>query len=185
VAGRSSRAGARAGYRRRGRSPGPPRPKIEAINAFDAGIRFLARRPYGGAELGRRLLRLGYTEDEVRPALDTFVELGYINDATFAELHVARRAGRRGPRALAAELTAKGVDRETVQQAVSRFDRDAQVRVAARLVRRDVGSNLPPTYDELLEAEGPRLLRRGYSHAIAWAACHAVWTGSEDMLLGA
>ena len=182
MAGRSSRAGARASYRRRGRSPGPSKPKIKA---FDAGIRFLARRPYGGVELGRRLLRLGYTEDEVRPALDTFVELGYINDATFAELHVARRGGKRGPRALAAELTAKGVDRETVQQAVSRFDRDAQVRVAARLVRRDVGSNLPPTYDELLEAEGPKLLRRGYSHAIAWAACHAVWTGSEDMLLGA
>ncbi len=171
MAGRSSRAGTSAGYQRRGRSPGPRKPRIKA---FDAGIRLLARRPYGGVELGRRLLQLGYAEDEVRPALDTFVELGYINDATFAELHVARRGGKRGPRALAAELTAKGVDRETVQQAVSRFDRDAQVRMAARLVRRDVGSNLPP-----------KLLRRGYSHAIAWAACHAVWTGSEDMLLGA
>jgi regulatory protein len=182
VAGRSSRAGAPAGYRRSGRSPGPRKPTVKA---FDAGIRLLARRPYGGAELGRRLLQLGFAEDEVRPVLDTFVELGYINDATFAQLHVARRAGKRGPRALAAELTAKGVDRETVQQAVSRFDRDAQVRVAARLVRRDVGSNLPPTYEELLQAEGTKLLRRGYSHAIAWAACHAVWTGSEDMLLGA
>jgi regulatory protein len=182
VAARSSRAAARTGHQRRGRSPGPRQPRIKA---FEAGIRFLARRPYGGVELGRRLLQLGYSAEEVSPVLDTFVELGYINDATFAELHVARRAGRRGPRALAAELTAKGVDRETVQQAVSRFDRDAQVRVAARLVRRDVGSNLPPTYEELLQAEGPKLLRRGYSHAIAWAACHAVWTGSEDMLLGA
>jgi len=182
VAGRSSRTATRAGYRRRGRSPGPRKPTVKA---FDAGIRLLARRPYGGVELGRRLLQLGYPEDEVRPALDTFVELGYINDSTFAELHVVRRAGKRGPRALAAELSARGVDRETVQQAVSRFDRDAQVRLAARLVRRDVGSNLPPTYQELLEAEGPRLLRRGYSHAIAWAACHAVWTGSEETLLGA
>jgi SOS response regulatory protein OraA/RecX len=185
VAGRSSKAGARAGYKRHGRPPAPRKPQIKAINAFDAGIRLLARRPYGGVELGRRLLRLGYPEDEVRRALDTFVELGYVDDVTFAELHVARRAGMRGPRALAAELTAKGVDRETVQQAVSRFDRDAQVRMAARLVRRDVGSSLPPTYEELLEAEGPKLLRRGYSHPIAWAACHAVWTGSEDLLLGA
>jgi regulatory protein len=182
VAERSSKAGARAGYKRRGRPPGPRKPRIKA---FDAGIRLLARRPYGGVELGRRLLQLGYPEDEVRSTLDRFVELGYIDDATFAELHVARRSRIRGPRALAAELTAKGVDRETVQQAVSRFDRDAQVRMAARLVRRDVGSSLPPTYEELLEAEGPKLLRRGYSHAIAWAACHAVWTGSEDMLLGA
>jgi SOS response regulatory protein OraA/RecX len=145
----------------------------------------LARRPYGTVELGRRLLQLGYGEDEVRPAIDAFVELGYLNDGTFADLHVDRRAGRRGPRALAAELTAKGVEREIVQAAVSRFDRDAQVRMAARLVRRDVGSNLPPTYEELLEKEGPRLLRRGYSHSIAFAACHAVWTDTEDLLLGA
>lgn len=145
----------------------------------------LARRPYGTVELGRRLLQLGYREDEVRPAIDAFVELGYLNDGTFADLHVGRRAGRRGPRALAAELTAKGVEREVVQAAVARFDRDAQVRMAARLVRRDVGSHLPPTYEELLEKEGPRLLRRGYSHSIAFAACHAVWTGTEDLLLGA
>jgi regulatory protein len=177
VAGKSSKP---AGHRRSRGSGGPPR-----IRAFDAGIRLLARRPYGGAELGRRLFQLGYPEDETTAALERFVELGYVDDASFAELHVARRAGRRGPRALAAELQAKGVDRETVQRAVSRFDRDAQVRLAARVVRRDLGSNLPPTYEELLEKEGPRLLRRGYSHAIAWAACRAVWTGSEDLLLGA
>lgn len=168
--------------RRRGRTPGPRAPKLKA---FDAGIRLLARRPYGGAELGRRLLELGYDNDEIRPALATFVELGYIDDVSFAEMHVARRSGKRGPQALAAELAAKGVDREIVRRAVDRFDRDAQVRLAARIVRRDVGSNLPPTYEELLRREAPRLLRRGYSHSIAFAACHAVWTGSEDLLLGA
>ena len=170
---------------RRGRRRGRPQARRLTIKAFDAGIRLLARRPFGGAELGRRLVQLGYEPEEVQAALATFVELGYINDATFAEMHVDRRAGRRGPRALAAELTAKGVDREVVQAAVSRFDRDAQVRMAARLVRRDVGSNLPPTYDELLDRECPRLLRRGYSHSVAFAACHAVWTGTEDLLLGA
>ena len=155
------------------------------LKVFDAGIRLLARRPYGGAELGRRLTRLGYEADEVRRALEALAEVGYVDDEVFAELHVARRAGKRGPRALAAELTAKGVGREVVEAAVSRFDRDAQVRMAARQVRRDVGSALPATYEELLDREGPRLLRRGYSHSIARAACHAVWTGTEDVLLGA
>jgi regulatory protein len=178
VAARSSRPT----RRRRSRVPGSRPPKLKA---FDAGIRLLARRPFGGSELSRRLVQLGYGEDEVSAALATFVELGYIDDASFAERHVARRAGRRGPRALAAELAAKGVDREIVKNAVRRFDRDEQVRMAARLVRRAIGSNLPPTYAELLEKEGPRLLRRGYSQAIAFAACHAVWSGSEDLLLGA
>ena len=128
---------------------------------------------------------MGHEEDVVRPALDTFVELGYINDAAFADMHVARRDGKRGPRALAAELTARGVDREVVRAAVGRFDRYEQIRMAATLVRRHVGSNLPPTYEELLEKEGARLLRRGYSRFIAFAACRAVWTGNGDVLLGA
>jgi regulatory protein len=180
VAAKSSRPGSQRG--RRAPRDGPPRPKAEA---FDAGIQLLARRPYGGAELGRRLLRLGYEEDDIKPALDALVQLGYIDDSTFAALHVARRAGKRGPRALAAELAAKGVDREIVKAAVGGFDRDTQVRMAARLVRRNVGSKLPPTYKELLAKQGARLLRRGYSHSIALAACHAVWTGTEDLLVGA
>lgn len=178
MAAKSSSPAARNG----GRAPGPRKSRLKA---FDAGIRLLARRPYGGAELGRRLIRLGYEADEVRSALLRFAELGYVDDAAFADLHVARRAGKRGPRALAAELTARGVDREVVRAAVSRFDRDSQVREAARLVRREVGSALPPTYEELLARQGSRLLRRGYSHSIAFAACHAVWTGTEDLLLGA
>lgn len=174
----------RTGERRRRRTPegGPSRPRVGAL---DAGVRLLARRPYGGAELGRRLLRLGYDQDEIKPALDTLVELGYVDDSTFAALHVARRAGKRGPRALASELAAKGVDRETVQAAVAEFDRDAQVRMAAGLVRRDIGSKLPPTYKELLSKQGARLLRRGYSHSIALAACQTVWTETEDQLAGA
>lgn len=181
MAAKSSR---NASGRREGRAPrdGPAKPKV---SAYDAGIRLLATRPYGGVELGRRLLRRGYGDDEVRSALDTFGELGYVDDATFADLYVTHRAGRRGPRALAAELAAKGVDREIVQAAVGRFDGEAQVGMAARLVRRHIGSNLPPTYKQLLATEGARLLRRGYSRSIASAACRAVWMGTEDLLPGA
>jgi regulatory protein len=164
------------------RPEGLTKPKL---SAFDAGIRLLARRSYASVEMGRRLLRLGYEEESVKPTLDALVELGFINDAKFADQHVARRAGKRGPRGLAAELTAKGIDRELVRAAVGHFDRDAQVRMAARQVRRNIGSNLPPTYKELLQKAGPRLLRRGYSQSIASAACQAVWTGAADLVLGA
>lgn len=113
--------------------------------------------------------------------MGTFVELGYVDDADFAGQHVARRAGRRGPRALAAELTAKGVDREIVRAAVSNFDVDTQVRMAARLVRRDMGSNLPASFEGLVRKHGARLLRRGYSRSVALAACRSVWTDSLDV----
>ena len=116
----------------------------------------------------------------MRSALKVFLELGYIDDATYAESHVRRRGAGRGPRALAAELAAKGVDREVVRQAVSGYDRDAQVRAAARLVHRAVGGRMPATYEELLDTAGTKLLRRGFSHAIAWAACREVWEGEPE-----
>ncbi|HET9782018.1 MAG TPA: regulatory protein RecX [Candidatus Dormibacteraeota bacterium] len=130
-------------------------------------------------------MRLGYEEDAVNAALTTLIELGYIDDATFADLHVARRAGKRGPQALAAELAARGVDRELVRAAVGRFDAGAQVRMAASLVRREVGPTLPASYQELLAKHGGRLLRRGYSQSVASAACRAVWEGEEDHSPGA
>jgi regulatory protein len=114
----------------------------------------------------------------VRSALEAFAELGYIDDATYAEAHIRRRSARRGPRALAAELAARGVDRQLVDQAIGRLDRDSQVRAAVRLVHRAVGGNRPATYEELLDTAGAKLLRRGFSHAIAWAACREVWTGT-------
>lgn len=150
------------------------------IRAFEAGIQLLARRPYSGAELSRRLSDRGYEAEEVKATLDSLAELGYIDDATYAESHVRRRGAMRGPRALAAELAARGVDREVVRQAVSGYDREAQVRAAVRLVHRAIGGNRPATYQELLDTAGAKLLRRGFSHAIAWAACHEVWTGASE-----
>lgn len=115
----------------------------------------------------------------MRSALGVFAELGYVDDAMFAELLVRSRSARRGPRALAAELADRGVDREIARRAVEAVDRDSQVRAAVRLVHRAVGGNRPASYQELLDTAGAKLLRRGFSHAIAWAACREVWTGAS------
>lgn len=172
MAGRSSRAG--------GRGHSALTPQAPRVGPFDAGIRLLARRPYAGAELSRRLRRYGYEVHEVKSTLDSLAELGYIDDAGFAEAHVRRRAPGRGPRALAAELAARGVEREVVRRAVDGYDRESQLKAAVRLVHRAVGGNRPATYQELLDTAGTKLLRRGFSHAIAWAACHEVWTGTTE-----
>ena len=148
------------------------------VTAFHAGVRLLAGRPHSRGELSTKLLRRGYDPDEVESALGTLHELGYIDDASFAEGHARRRSAARGPRAIAAELAAKGVERALVQEAVSRIDREAQVLAAMRLVRRSAGGRRPASYEELLHTAGARLVRRGFSHAIAFAACQAVWAAT-------
>ncbi len=145
-------------------------------------MRLLARRPHSRAELFRKLRQRGFEADDSESALGVLAELGYIDDASFAEGYVRRRAASHGPLALSAELQARGVGREVAGEAVGRLDRDAQVLAAALLVRRTAGRKLPASYQELLDTAGVKLLRRGFSPAIAWAACRAVWDGTWETL---
>lgn len=143
-------------------------------------MRLLAGRPHSRAELSDKLLRRGYAEEEVESALGRLHELGYVDDSSFAEGHVRRRSASRGPLAIAAELAARGVRREVAGEALTRLDREVQMSAAARLVRRSVGARRPASYEELLHFAGPKLLRRGFSHAVAFAACQEFWASSTS-----
>jgi regulatory protein len=105
-------------------------------------------------------------------------ELGYMDDARFAAGHVRRRSATRGPLALAAELAARGVDREVAREAVAGLSEEDQLAAAVRLVTRQAGRTPPAGYKELLDSAGARLLRRGFSPALAREACRVVWRGT-------
>jgi len=139
----------------------------------------LARRAHSRVELRRKLGRRGYDEDEIQAALVRLAELGYVDDAAFAESHVRRRSSSRGPLALTAELAARGVDRHAAGPALAGFDRAAQVASATGLAERLYGRSRPAGYGELLDSVGAKLLRRGFSPGVAREACWAVWAGRE------
>jgi len=107
-------------------------------------------------------------------------ELGYLDDASFAAGHVRRRSTTRGPLALSAELSARGVDRRVADAAIAAagFDRPAQVAAATALAGRLAGHHRPAGYRELLDTVGAKLLRRGFSIAVAQEACRTVWRGT-------
>lgn len=157
-----------------------PKAAPPASSVLDAGLRLLTRRAHSRVELRRKLARRGYEEDEINGALRRLAELGYMDDAAFAASHVRRRSASRGPLALAAELAARGVDRHTVGAAVRAFDRPAQVAAATRLAERLCARIRPAGYNELLDSVGTRLLRRGFSPAVAREACRAAWLGTAS-----
>ena len=158
-----------------------PQARTPTGTALDAGLRLLARRAHSRAELGRKLSRRGYAEVEVRSAVDRLVELGYLDDRTFAEGHVRRRQSSLGPLGLSAELSARGVDRQVADRALAEFDGDAQLGSATRLAQRLYGRKPHSGYREMLDAIGPKLLRRGFSSGVARAACRAVWVGTPPV----
>jgi regulatory protein len=168
--------------RRTSKPEAPPVPTGRAragrIPVLDAGLRLLARRAHSRVELRRKLARRGYEEDEIHGALRRLAELGYVDDAEFAAGHVRRRSASLGPLALSAELAARGVDRHTAGTAVKAFDRPSQVAAATRLAERLCARIRPAGYNQLLDSVGTRLLRRGFSPAVAREACRAVWAGT-------
>ena len=84
--------------------------------------------------------------------------LGYLDDAAFAQALVAHRSRTRGPALVAAELAARGIDRDVAHDALQGIDHPAQVEAARRLAARR------PHPDRRVVAA--RLLRRGFPSGV-------------------
>jgi regulatory protein len=140
-------------------------------------LRLLARRAHSRVELLRKLTRRGYQGDEIRTALKRLEELGYLDDQSFARSFVRRRGSTRGPRALSAELAARGVDRSQVDTAVAEFGEVEQLAAATRIAERLYARKPAPGRKEILDQIGTKLVRRGFSVTIARAACQTVLAG--------
>ena len=150
-----------------------------SVSALGAGLRLLSRRAHSRVELGRKLGRRGYSAEETDRALGRLVELGYLDDRSFAEGLVRRRGAVRGPMALSAELAARGVDRRQADAAVAGFEPEAQLAAATRLAER-LHSNKPASgYREMLDGVGSKLMRRGFSATIVRQACRTVLSGAS------
>jgi regulatory protein len=82
-------------------------------------IRLLARREYARAELEARLLAKGVARDDANAVLDELARLGYLSDARYARAFAAHNVGRYSRRSIAGELKAKGVDADTIENALA------------------------------------------------------------------
>lgn len=149
-------------------------PRRPTGSALDSGLRLLGRRAHSRAELRQKLARRGHEAEEVDSALSRLAEMGYLDDSEFARGLVQRRSASRGPLALAAELAAKGIDREGSAAALAGLDRGAQLASARRLAERMYPNGAQVGYRELLDRVGLRLLRRGFPSEVVRAACQAV-----------
>jgi regulatory protein len=91
-----------------------------------AALRFLESRARSAAEVRGRLGRHGYRPDLVESCIARLIELGMIDDESFARAWVESRdrARPRGARALRMELRQKGIDRSTVDDVLE--ERDAE-----------------------------------------------------------
>lgn len=120
-----------SGKSRRGAKAGPPDDPEAA--AREICLRLLSFSPRTRAQLADALRRKGVPDDVAERVLGRYTEVGLIDDVAFSRAWVQSRHTGRGlaRRALAAELRRRGVDDETVNEAVDELD-PAQEEAAAR-----------------------------------------------------
>lgn len=155
------------------------REAAERDEAMARALRLVAVRPRSRQEIAVRLERAGLGPEAVGHTLAELARAGVVDDAAFALWWVRDRCAHR-PRArhaLAGELAAHGVERETVRQALDGLD-DAELARESALGRAARYAGLErPAFDRRL---GGWLARRGFAAGAVRAALEAAWRSLGD-----
>lgn len=97
-------------------------------------------------------------------------EVGLIDDRAFAEMWVRSRHTYQGVgrRALSVELRRRGVDNDTVAEAVAAVDEDAEEERARQLVRKKLPSMRSVDHQAKIRRLVGMLARKGYTQGLAY-----------------
>ncbi|MFI0444650.1 recombination regulator RecX [Actinomadura sp. 6N118] len=146
-----------------------PPADLEAV-AREICLRKLATAPRTRAQLADALHRKNIPDDVTENVLGRFTDVGLIDDEAFAQAWVQSRHTGRGlaKRALAAELRQRGVDNETVQDAVEALDPEQEERTARELIARKVASTQGLDPAKRTRRLVGMLARKGYSPGLAY-----------------
>ncbi|MDN3517967.1 regulatory protein RecX [Aquisalimonas lutea] len=130
--------------------------------AYETGVRLLARREHASRELAQKLARRGFSGDVVNDVVDRLFREGYLSDDRFTEAFVRQRCEQgQGPLKIIAALAERGIDEALARQYLDRQDVDWIEQ--ARLARsRRFGENLPADRREWAR-QARFLASRGFS----------------------
>lgn len=130
--------------------------------AYETGVRLLARREHASRELAQKLTRRGFSGDVVDGVVDRLFREGYLSDDRFTEAFVRQRCEQgQGPLKIIAALAERGIDEALARQYLDRQDVDWIEQ--ARLARsRRFGESLPADRREWAR-QARFLASRGFS----------------------
>ncbi len=148
----------------------PPGPDAdpEAV-ARDICLRQLTAGPRSRAQLEEVLRRRDVPPETGESVLDRLVEVGLVDDATFARAWVDSRHAGRGlaRRALSHELRARGISDDIVENAVAPIDFDQEEVTARRLLARRLPATAGLPEEVRVRRLAGLLARKGYPPGMA------------------
>ena len=142
---------------------------------YDAALNLLSYRPRSVSELRMRLLRKSLDPVLVEEALERLKREKVLDDTEFAQFWVDNRRSHRprGGRMLQAELRAKGVDREIIQEVLPEPSEEEDA--AYRLALRKANSLANADWREFRQRLGEHLVRRGFGYDVAGRVARRLW----------
>ncbi|MCH5191144.1 MAG: regulatory protein RecX [Oscillospiraceae bacterium] len=149
--------------------------------AYNKGLDFLSRRPYGKKELIRKLCEKGHEKEAAEKACERLLELGILNDEEYARILAEELFERKGygKKRINQELVYRGIDREIAQNAVDALDNDAVKRIIL-VVRKKYLNKLDDEKGKRRAVDG--LMRLGYSYSDIKTALSSLTEFEEDYI---
>ena len=131
-------------------------------------------------QMRTRLTRAGFDRDVVTDTVTRLLELGYLNDGTYADSWVATRREQRlhGEVRLRHDLAQSGVAPETIILAV--VDDGEELNRARAAIERRVGSLAGLDREAFSRRLGSFLARRGFRASIVTAVVRDAFASSAD-----
>lgn len=160
---------------------------LEQLERYDAGHKavdraalLLGQRAHGAKELERKLKEKGFTPEQSSAAVEQMKRQGYLDDTAFAQTlcrHLWERG--HGPRRMAQELHARGVDREAAQTALDDYREEDLLRERIAAV---IGQKARAPLNDKKERDrlGAVLVRYGYDASLIRSVLGTLRLDEED-----
>jgi regulatory protein len=143
----------------------PPEDPLQ--RALGIAYRYLNRRERTVAEVQARLEREALDETAVAAAVTMLIEDGYLDDCRYARVFAEdkRRLDEWGSERIRRTLQARGVGRDTIEQALSAQGPESELEQALVLLRRRFPH--PPVERRERDRALGMMLRKGYDSELA------------------
>jgi len=98
----------------------------ELFQIKNSAFGYLSRRLHSKSELKIKLAQKKYSKELINEVIDYLIEKNYLNDREFAEKYAQEKVTFRkiGTGKVKGELFKKGIDREVIEEVLSRFNDD-------------------------------------------------------------
>jgi regulatory protein len=149
-------------------------PEVRLQHALDLSYRYLGFRDRTVLEVRRHLEAKRVEPDTIEQAVAELSELGYLDDARFAQRFVEdrRTLDNWGNERIARKLVASGIDAELIGAALAAGDA-AETQLEAALTVLTRRFRTPPETDRDRDRALGFLVRKGYELEIAYDAIRA------------